>query len=115
MDASTASSVMNDEYAARILVWSIEKPRTAAEMSESLGIPISACYNRIRMLEGFGLLKCVEMKVSPSGKRIAVYQSLLRKASIFLERGEVRVKIELTDGKVEDMTLVKEREVLGQK
>jgi DNA-binding Lrp family transcriptional regulator len=107
MDASTASSVMNDEYAARILVWSIEKPRTAAEMSENLGIPISACYNRIRMLEGYGLLKCAEMKVSPSGKRIAVYQSLLRKASIFMDRGEVRVKLELIDGKIEDMTLIK--------
>ena len=115
MDALTASNVMNDEYAARILVWSIEKPRTAAEMSESLGIPISACYNRIRMLEGLGLLKCVEMRLSPSGKRIAVYQSLLRKASIYLERGEVRVKLELSDGKVEDMTLVDEKEGLGQK
>jgi DNA-binding Lrp family transcriptional regulator len=115
MDAATASSVMNDEYAARILVWAIEKPRTAAEMSDNLGIPISACYNRIRMLEGFGLLKCVEMKLSASGKRIAVYQSMLKKASIFLERGEVRVKLELADGKVEDMSLVKERETLGQK
>jgi DNA-binding Lrp family transcriptional regulator len=115
MDASTASNVMNDEYAARILVWSIELPRTASEMSESLGIPISACYNRIRMLEDFGLLKCVEMRVSPSGKRIAVYQSLLRKASIFLERGEVRVKMELADGKVEDMTLVKERDAISHR
>jgi len=115
MDAATASSVMNDEYAARILVWSIDKPRTAAEMSENLGIPISACYNRIRMLEGFGLLRCVEVKMSPSGKRIAVYLSMLKKASIFLERGEVRVKLELSDGKVEDMTLVRERDVPGQK
>jgi predicted transcriptional regulator len=114
MDASTASSVMNDEYSARILVWSIEVPRTASEMSESLGIPISACYTRIRMLEGFGLLKCVDNRIAPSGKRIVVYQSLLRKASIFLERGAVRVKIELADGRVENMTIVKEREALGQ-
>ncbi len=76
-------------------------------MSENLGIPISACYNRIRMLEGLGLLKCVEMKMSASGKRIAVYQSMLRKASIFMERGEVRVKLELIDGKVEDLSLVR--------
>lgn len=107
MDAITASGVMNDEYAARILVWSIDKARTASEMSENLGIPISACYNRIRMLEGLGLLKCVEMKMSASGKRIAVYQSMLRKASIFMERGEVRVKLELIDGKVEDLSLVR--------
>ncbi len=97
MDAFTVSNVMNDEYAARIMVWAIEKPRTASEMSESLGIPISACYN---------LLKCVEMRIAPSGKRISVYQSQLRKASIFLDRGEVRVKMELVDGRVEDHCLV---------
>lgn len=107
MDAVTASGVMNDEYAARILVWSIDRARTASEMSENLGIPISACYNRIRMLEGLGLIKCVEMKMSASGKRIAVYQSMLRKASIFMERGEVRVKLELIDGKIEDLSLVR--------
>lgn len=112
MDALTASSVMNDDYAARILVWAIDMPRTAAEMSENLGIPISACYNRIRSLEKLGLLKCVEMRLSPSGKRIAVYQSQLKKAAIFLDRGEVRVKLELIDGKVEDLCLVKERDML---
>jgi DNA-binding Lrp family transcriptional regulator len=109
MDAITASNVMNDEYAARILVWAMEKPRTAAEMSENLGIPISACYNRIRMLEGIGLLRCVEVRLSPSGKRIAVYQSMLRKASIFMDRGEVRVRMELLDGKTEDMCLIKDK------
>lgn len=112
MDALTASGVMNDEYAARILVWSIDKARTASEMSENLGIPISACYNRIRMLENLGLLRCTDMKVSLSGKRIAVYQSMLRKASIFMERGEVRVKLELIDGKVEDLSLISERPML---
>lgn len=113
MDAFTVSNVMNDEYAARIMVWAIEKPRTASEMSESLGIPISACYNRIRTLENLGLLKCVEMRIAPSGKRISVYQSQLRKASIFLERGEVRVKMELVDGRVEDHCLVQNAERAG--
>ena len=69
-------------------------------MSENLGIPISACYNRIRMLEGLGLLKCVEMKMSASGKKD-------RRLSIDASQGihiygesEVRVKLELIDGKV---------------
>jgi hypothetical protein len=46
------------------------------------------------------------MRIAPSGKRISVYQSQLRKASIFLDRGEVRVKMELVDGRVEDHCLV---------
>jgi len=112
MDALTISNIMNDDYAARILVWAIDVPRTAAEMSKNLGIPVSACYNRIRTLERLGLLRCVESRLSPSGKRIAVYQSQLKKAIIFMDRGEVRVKVELLDGKVEDLPLIRGRELL---
>jgi DNA-binding Lrp family transcriptional regulator len=106
MDAATASSVINDEYAARILLWAADEPRTASEMSESLRIPVSACYNRIRLLENVGLLKKVEVRISASGKQIAVYQSILRKALVVLDRGAVRIKFELTDGSIEDMVLV---------
>lgn len=90
----------------------MEIPRTAAEMNRSLGIPISACYTRIRHLESLGLLNCVEHRVSPSGKQIAVYQSQLKKATIFMDRGEVRVKMELCDGQVEDLPLLKEQDLL---
>jgi len=41
-----------------------------------------------------------------------MYQSMLRKASIFMERGEVRVKLELIDGKVEDMSLISDKPVI---
>ena len=106
MDASNISRVMNDDYCARILVWAMEIPRTAMEMSESLGIPISACYNRIHHLEALNLLECVERRRAPSGKFIMVYRSNLRKAIIFMDRGAVRVKVELIDGKVEEMPLL---------
>ena len=99
---------MNDEYAARILVWAMDRPWTAAEMSDGLGIPISACYNRIRMLEEIGLLRRAEMRSSPSGKPIAAYQSMLKKGTVVLDRGAVRIRLELTDGRTEEMTLVHE-------
>jgi hypothetical protein len=108
MEPQAVSSVINDDYSARILIWAVEKGRTASEMSEALGIPISATYNRIRQLEHIGLLVCIEMRLAPSGKRIAVYQSRLKKASIFLDRGEIRVTFELTDGKSEDFCIVED-------
>jgi DNA-binding Lrp family transcriptional regulator len=108
MDAAKASDIMNDEYAARILVWASDRPWTAAEMSDGLGIPISACYNRIRMLEEIGLLRRGDMRVSPSGKQIASYQSLLKRGTVVLDRGAVRIRLELSDGRTEELTLVQE-------
>jgi DNA-binding Lrp family transcriptional regulator len=112
MDSIAVSNILTDEYSARILIWSMEKPRTAAEMSRNLGIPISACYNRIRVLEKLSLLKCVEMRISTSGKHTAAYRSDLKRASIQMERGEIKVRFELVDGKVEDYTSVQEIEKL---
>jgi predicted transcriptional regulator len=112
MDALSISRVMNDDYCARILVWAMETPRTAAEMSASLGIPISACYSRIHHLESLRLLECVERRRSPTGKFISVYSSRLQKATIFMDRGAVRVKIELDDGKVEEMPLIDESDMV---
>ncbi len=106
MDAWSISRVMNDDYCARMLIWAMDVPRTAAEMSSSLGIPISACYNRIHLLEGLRLMECVERRRSPSGKFIMVYRSKLRKATIFVDRGAMRVRLELIDGKVEDLPLL---------
>ncbi len=104
--------MMNDDYCARMLVWAMEAPRTVAEMSSSLGIPISACYNRIHLLESLRLMECVERRRSASGKFIMVYRSRLRKATIFVDRGAMRVKLELIDGKVEDLPLLDGAELL---
>ena len=112
MDAWSISRVMNDDYCAQILVWSMETPRTVAEMSSSLGIPISACYNRIHHLESLRLMECVERRRAPSGKFIMVYRSRLRKATIFVDRGAMRVKVELIDGKVEDLPLLDRADLL---
>ncbi|KQM12204.1 hypothetical protein AOA80_03370 [Methanomassiliicoccales archaeon RumEn M1] len=112
MDARSISRVMNDDYCARMLVWAMEAPRTVAEMSNSLGIPISACYNRVHLLEGLDLMECVERRRSPSGKFIMVYSSRIRKATIFVDRGAMRVRLELNDGKVEDLPLLDADELL---
>ena len=75
-------------------------------MNANLGIPVSACYDRIKLLEKMGLLKCAEMKVSKSGKPTAAYISVLTKASIFMEKGRVRLRVEMIDGKIEEQAML---------
>ncbi len=105
MHAVQASKIITDEYSAKILVCTLRRPRTALEISRDYGIPIAACYRRIRMLEKLGLLRCVERRLTSEGKRIAVYSSMLKGAYIYLENGVLKARFELMDGKAEDYSV----------
>ncbi len=105
MDALEASKIISDEYAAKILMGSIRRPRTALELINEFGIPVAACYRRIRMLETKGLLECAEKKLTPEGKRVSAYRSLIRSAQIFFEEGQIKARFEWMTGEVEDLRL----------
>lgn len=102
MDPIEASRLIMDTYAAKILVACARKPKHALELSRRLGIPIAATYRRIHVLAKAGLLKEVEKALTQQGKRIALYQSLLRNAYIFFENGRLRVRFQMVTGQVED-------------
>ncbi|MBC7107649.1 MAG: winged helix-turn-helix transcriptional regulator [Methanomassiliicoccales archaeon] len=90
--------MLTDEYAVKILVATTRKPRSAQEISQKYGIPIAACYRRIRDLQSVGLLECKERKLSQQGKRISYYLSTLKNAYLFFENGKLRVKFQLKTG-----------------
>ncbi|MBU4031585.1 MAG: ArsR family transcriptional regulator [Candidatus Thermoplasmatota archaeon] len=102
MDAIEASKIIADEYAAKILVATFRRPKSAITLSHDLGIPIAACYRRIRMLEGAKLIRCEERILTQKGKRMSVYISNLKNAYIFLEEGKLRVRFEMKSGNVLD-------------
>jgi len=102
MKALEASRIITDEYSARILMATLDNPKTAVELSREMNIPIAACYRRIKTLEEYGLIKCVEMRPTFEGKHIAAYESMLRRAFVFLENGAVKTRFEMTTGECED-------------
>lgn len=91
-----------DTYAAKILVACARKPKHALELSKRLDIPIAACYRRIHVLEKAGLLRAVDRALTQQGKRIMLYQSMLKNAYIFFEGGKLRVRFQMVTGHVED-------------
>jgi len=92
------SQLLTDEYAAKILTAIMKSPLSAQKLSEMLGIPIAACYRRIKLLEQHGLIMCKERKLSQQGKRINMYISMVKNAYIFFEDGKLRVRLELVSG-----------------
>ncbi|MBX8636284.1 MAG: winged helix-turn-helix domain-containing protein [Thermoplasmata archaeon] len=92
------SQLLTDEYAARILTAIMRVPRSAQQLSAAYGIPIAACYRRIKMLEKYGLIECKERKLTQQGKRINYYISAVKNAYIFFEGGRLRVRLDLVSG-----------------
>ncbi len=84
-----------DPYSVRILVATHERECTAFDLSRRLGIPIVACYRRLRSLEGLGLVAPSSVAMSSAGHPVRLYRSHLRSARIVFEDGELRALVEL--------------------
>jgi predicted ArsR family transcriptional regulator len=98
MDVLRVSQLLTDEYSVKILVATVRQPRSAQDIAMKFGIPIAACYRRIKDLESAGLLVCQERRLSQQGKRVSFYISMLKNAYVFFEDGHLRVKFQLKTG-----------------
>src|SRR2546427_853720 len=97
-----ASQLLTDEYSAEILLATYKRKISAPEINQRYGIPIAACYRKIRILEEVGLIQCVERILTQKGKRKNLYTSCLRNAYIFFENGKLRARFQLATGQVKD-------------
>src|SRR6058998_16484 len=102
MSPLQASQLLTDEYSAKILLATYKRKISAQEISQRYGIPIAACYRKIRTLEEVGLIQCVDRILTQKGKRKNLYTSCLRNAYIFFENGKLRARFQLATGVVRD-------------
>ncbi len=102
MQVLQTSRLLTEEYTAKILMATMGRPKSAFELSDALGIPIAACYRKIRVLEDAGLIHCSERRLTQAGKRISMYKSMVRNANISFERNKIRARIEMVDGSSTD-------------
>jgi DNA-binding Lrp family transcriptional regulator len=92
-DAFDMFRLMLDEYSSKIISLTSEEPLNAVDLSNALGIPIAACYRRIRALKEAGILKEEGRVVSVGGKLVATYRSSVESAELMLQDGRLRVRI----------------------
>ena len=98
VDLLAASQLLTDPYAVKILVATVRVSKCAQDIAVQFGIPIAACYRRIRDLEGAGLVVCTERKLTKNGKRVNYYVSMVKSAIVFYEEGKLKVKFQMKDG-----------------
>lgn len=113
IDPFDTFKLLLDEYSSRILELTSPTPLNAVELSEALGIPIAACYRRIRSLKEAGMLKEDGRAVSIGGKMVATYRSAVEHAEVMLQDGRLKVEIKANGEQASDeVTLMDEPTML---
>jgi DNA-binding Lrp family transcriptional regulator len=113
MDTFDTFRLLLDEYSSRILELTGPKALNAIELSDTLGIPIAACYRRIRMLKDAGMLDEESKVVSVGGKMVATYRSSVESAQVLLQDGRLRVLIKANgESAADELVLSEEPTVL---
>jgi DNA-binding Lrp family transcriptional regulator len=93
MDPFETFRLLLDEYSSKILQLTSPRALNAIELSDELGIPIAACYRRIRALKDAGIIQEESRVISIGGKMVATYRSVVESAEVMLQDGRLRVLI----------------------
>ncbi|OGS57097.1 MAG: hypothetical protein A3K60_04450 [Euryarchaeota archaeon RBG_19FT_COMBO_56_21] len=113
MDTFEKFRMMLDQYSSQILKLTSPQAMNALELSDALGIPIAACYRRIRALKEAGILHEEGKVVSIGGKLVASYRSSVESAEVILTDGRLRVVIKTADDQdASEMPLSEEASLL---
>jgi predicted transcriptional regulator len=98
VEAIDMLNVLGDEHSRKILIATHMKPRTAMEIAEVNGIPIAACYRRIKLLEDMAFIQKDEQILTQKGKRRWTYISNIHKMELFYSEGKIAARCELRNG-----------------
>lgn len=102
MDPFDMFNLVLDKHTSRILDLTSDRPFNAGELSELVGIPLAACYRRIRVLKGAGLLKEDSKVQSEGGKSVSAYRSTMDSAEVVLKDGRLRIQMSVEGKNAED-------------
>ena len=84
--------VISDKYCRSILEISMEKPKSAMEISAETKIPISTVYRRLQTLHDNKLLG-ISGSISDDGKKYFLYKSKVKAISTTFNGGIVEIEV----------------------
>lgn len=101
MDPFYLFNLVLDRHSSMILDLTSDEPLNATELSKRIGIPLAACYRRIRALRDAGLIREDIKTISEGGKSVSSYRSTIERASIVLRDGRLSINMTV-DGEESD-------------
>ena len=93
MDPFNLFNLVLDKHTSRILDLTSNGPMNAIELSRVIGIPLAACYRRIRALREAGLLREDAKTISEGGKTVSSYKATIERAEVALKDGRLSINM----------------------
>ena len=87
-------SVLADEYSRKILSTLSKNEMNAQQISDSLGIPTSTTYRKIKNLEEMELVKKTKVIRTLEGLDESYYQSMVSGIEVKFKDGEIHCRLE---------------------
>ncbi len=88
----TLLEILADKYSRTILESTIDMPKSAIDLSNECGIPISTAYRRVQRLHAHKLLG-ISGSISQDGKKYFLYKSKVKSIMTCFNNGSVEVEI----------------------
>lgn len=90
---NTILEAISDKYCRRILENTMEKPKSAMEISTETKIPISTVYRRLQTLYDNKLLG-ISGSISDDGKKYFLYKSKVKAISTVFSGSQIEIEVE---------------------
>jgi predicted transcriptional regulator len=84
--------ILSDKYCRAILESTMDKPKSAIEITAEAGIPMSTVYRRIQTLHDNKLLKTYGI-ITDDGKRLFMYKSKIKGIQSRYNDGKTEVEL----------------------
>jgi DNA-binding HxlR family transcriptional regulator len=88
---------LGDRWAREILLMLSEGPRSAQEIQTLNRMPQSTLYRKIHELSEIGLVGVQRSVISPDGKRVELYRSLLEELTVEMRGTRLRIDVRFRD------------------
>ncbi len=95
IDKTALGAVLMDDYNLKILAATALKPMSVREIAYRFDIPLASAYRKIKELEGFGLIKVEETRLTRDGKRYKLYRSQVENFEVTYHKNTLKIKLHI--------------------
>lgn len=86
-----------DGVSYRLIMSTIDTPKTAAQVSVENNLPLSSTYKKIKKLQDVGILFVEKIELDGKGKKVIYYRSRIKSMEFNLSRDQILLQFERND------------------
>lgn len=86
-----------DGVSHRIVMSTIDSPKTAAQLSADNSLPLSSTYKKVKKLQDVGILFVEKIDLDGKGKKVVYYRSKVKSMEFNLSRDQILLQFEKND------------------